>query len=99
MQEAISEGVRIRYADAGKGEEAVMLLPGLGMSHLTWAKHAQALSSRYRVLSVDPRGSGESETPDHPYTAATVANDVAAVLDAAGAESAHLVGQSMGGMI
>lgn len=99
MEQAISEGVRINYAEAGAGEDVVMLLPGLGMSHLTWARHAEALASRYRVLSVDPRGSGASDTPDHPYTAATTAADVAAVLDAAGVESAHLVGQSMGGMI
>lgn len=99
MPEALSEGVRINYADAGEGEEAVLLLPGLGMSHLTWSAHAAALAPRYRVLSVDPRGSGASDTPDHPYTAATVAADVAAVLDAAGVERAHLVGQSMGGMI
>jgi 3-oxoadipate enol-lactonase len=98
MPEAVSEGVRINYADAGDGE-ALVLLPGLGMSHLTWAVHAAALASRYRVLSVDPRGSGLSDTPDHPYTAATAAADVAAVLDAAGVERAHLVGQSMGGMI
>lgn len=99
MPEAVSEGVRINYADAGSGEETVVLLPGLGMSHLTWAVHAEALAPRYRVLSVDPRGSGLSETPDHPYTAATVAADVAAALDAAGVERAHIVGQSMGGMI
>lgn len=99
MPEAVSEGVRINYADSGAGDEAVLLLPGLGMSHLTWAKHAEALAPRYRVLSVDPRGSGASQTPDHPYTAATVAADVGAVLDAAGVERAHLVGQSMGGMI
>lgn len=99
MPEAVSEGVRINYADTGSGEETVLLLPGLGMSHLTWAVHAEALAPRYRVLSVDPRGSGLSESPDHPYTAATAAADVGAVLDAAGVERAHLVGQSMGGMI
>jgi len=96
---ALSEGVRINYVESGDGEEAVVLLPGLGMSLQTWAQHADQLSSTYRVLSIDPRGSGESETPDHPYTEATVAADVGAVLDAAGVERAHLVGQSMGGMI
>lgn len=99
MPEAISEGVRINYAEWGAGEEAVVLLPGLGMSCQTWAVHAEALAPTHRVLAVDPRGSGASETPDHPYTADTVAADVGAVLDAAGVDSAHLVGQSMGGMI
>lgn len=99
MPEALSEGMRINYADQGAGEDAVVLLPGLGMSHRTWAQHAEQLALSYRVLSVDPRGSGESETPDHRYTAATVAADLDAVLDSAGITSAHVVGQSMGGMI
>lgn len=99
MPKASSDGSQINYGDAGDGEEAIVLLPGLGMSHLTWATHVEALSSSYRVISIDPRGSGESDTPDHPYTAETVSADVAAVLDDAGVERAHLVGQSMGGMI
>ncbi|MBS1878797.1 MAG: alpha/beta fold hydrolase [Actinobacteria bacterium] len=99
MPEAVSEGVRINYAERGAGEEVVVLVPGLGMSLRTWDATTEALARRYRVLVIDPRGSGESEAPDHPYTAATVAADVGAVLDAAAVESAHLVGQSMGGMI
>jgi pimeloyl-ACP methyl ester carboxylesterase len=95
---ALSGDVRIHYADQGEGD-AVVLLPGLGMSHATWAAHATRLGRTHRVLSVDPRGSGESDKPDEPYTRATVSADVAAVLDAAGVGAAHVVGQSMGGMI
>ena len=83
MLHALSGDVRIAYADQGEGE-AVVFLPGLGMSHATWAVPAGRLAQTHRVLSIDPRGSGESDKPDEPITAATVAGDVAAVLDAAG---------------
>ena len=99
MPTASSDGATIHYSEWGEGDQTLIFLPGLGMSNQTWATHAEALASSYRVLAIDPRGSGESDTPDHVYTAAVVAGDVAAVMDAAGVESAHLVGQSMGGMI
>jgi pimeloyl-ACP methyl ester carboxylesterase len=98
MPEALSGDVRINYDDQGDGE-AVAFLPGLGMSHATWAAAARRLARTHRVLCVDPRGSGASDKPDAPLTPATVSADLAAVLDAAGVDGAHLVGQSMGGMI
>jgi 3-oxoadipate enol-lactonase len=98
MPHALSGDVRIHYADSGAGD-AVVLLPGLGMSHTTWTAHANRLAQTHRVLAVDPRGSGRSDKPDEPYTPATVSADIAAVLDAAGVDAAHVVGQSMGGMI
>jgi aminoacrylate hydrolase len=98
MPYALSGDVRIHYADQGTGD-TVVFLPGLGMSHATWAVPAERVGRSHRVLAVDPRGSGLSDKPDKPYTRATVAADVCAVLDAAGVDRAHLVGQSMGGMI
>jgi pimeloyl-ACP methyl ester carboxylesterase len=98
MPRALSGDVRINYADQGEGD-AVVMLPGLGMSHATWAVPAGRLARTHRVLSIDPRGSGESDKPDAPITAQTVCADVMSVLDSAGVERAHLVGQSMGGMI
>ena len=51
------------------------------------------------MIAIDPRGAGLSDKPDEPYTGELVAGDVAAALEAAGVERAHLVGMSMGGMI
>jgi len=39
------------------------------------------------------------EVPDVPYTLSEMADDAVAVLDAVGADKAHIVGASMGGMI
>ena len=91
--------VRISYSDRGSSENVVLLIPGLGMREVTWAGHVDRISNGRRALTMDPRGSGDSDTPDCPYTPETVSADVEAVLDDAGVERAHVVGQSMGGMI
>jgi 3-oxoadipate enol-lactonase len=98
MPRTRSGDIEINYTDRGSGE-AVVFLPGLGMSEATWGVHAERVARTHRALSIDPRGSGASDTPDEPYLPETVAADVVAVLDDVGVERAHVVGQSMGGMI
>jgi 3-oxoadipate enol-lactonase len=56
------------------------------------------LAERYRVLAYDTRGHGESPAPDGPYSIDDLADDVVALLDEVGAERAHVVGLSLGGM-
>jgi len=48
---------------------------------------------------IDNRGTGRSDAPRVPWRMSTMADDVAAVLDAAGAPSAVVVGISLGGMV
>ena len=47
----------------------------------------------------DNRGLGESDVPTGPYSAALMAGDALAVLDAAGFDRAHVLGTSLGGMV
>jgi 3-oxoadipate enol-lactonase len=98
MPHALSGDVRIHYTVDGDGPP-VLLIPGLGMSAATWGAVGGRLAGSHRVIYADPRGSGESDTPDVAYTGEVVAADMAAVLDAVGVEQAHVVGMSMGGMI
>jgi pimeloyl-ACP methyl ester carboxylesterase len=71
---------------------------GLGMNATGWWRTIPALDG-FRVLSFDNRGVGRSERVPGPYTGAEMADDAVSVLDAAGVESAHVYGISLGGMI
>ncbi len=80
--------------------ETVVLVEGLGYGRWMWRWQRDRLAEEgYRVVVWDNRGTGDSDEPDGPYTVAEMASDLEAVLDAADAERAHVVGASMGGMI
>lgn len=89
------------FVDRGRGD-AVVLLHGLGSSSEDWEPQLAALAPHYRVIAIDTRGSGRSRDlahPTGPFTVATFAADVAAVIDHLAVAPAHVIGLSMGGMI
>ena len=92
------QGHRIRYWDAGAGPPLV-LLHGLGNSVLIWRHTVDPLGRRYRVVALDLPGHGLSDMPRQRFDLPAAANFLAAFLDAVGVSSAHLAGNSMGGLI
>jgi 3-oxoadipate enol-lactonase len=92
------------YDDRGRGA-AVVLLHAFPFDREVWSDVVPALAARFRVVSVDARGFGESPlraaypTPGSsaPYALTDLADDLAALLDALAIEKAALVGMSMGG--
>lgn len=95
---AVNGDVAIAWEESGDGAP-VLLIHGLGYARWGWEPILPLLASRHRVITFDNRGIGESTVPPGPYTAAMMATDAVAVLDGAGAEHAHIVGTSLGGMI
>ena len=87
------------YWDERSVGEPVLLIMGLGYSSDMWWRLRPLLDSRYRTIVLDNRGAGRSDVPSGPYPIPLMAADALAVLDAAGVESAHVFGISMGGMI
>jgi pimeloyl-ACP methyl ester carboxylesterase len=81
------------------GAPALLLIEGLGGDIGGWRRNIPTLAQELRVIAFDLRGNGRSDAPDAPITMATFVDDAVAVLDAAGAEAAHVYGQSLGGMI
>lgn len=87
------------YWDAQGEGPPLLLIMGLGFPSDMWYRTRPRLAKSYRTIALDNRGVGRSNLPPGPYPIGLMASDAAAVLDAAGFESAHIYGVSMGGMI
>ena len=87
-------------SDGPEDASAVLLVMGLAYPAAMWFRLVPALAEGHRVIRVDNRGAGRTgDVPGAPYTVETMAADCLAVLDAAGVDTAHVVGISMGGLI
>ncbi len=99
MAFAENNGTKIFWTEQGAGE-TLLLISGLGAPHRSWRRIAPLLAKKFRVITFDNRGTGETEfSTDEPFTIPLMASDAKAILNAAGVESAHVLGMSMGGMI
>jgi pimeloyl-ACP methyl ester carboxylesterase len=96
-------GTRIYYeVTTGPGGKPPLLLShGYGASSAMWRPNVAALAADRPVITWDMRGHGRSDSPDDPgqYSHAACVADMAALLDAAGAERAVLGGLSLGGFV
>ena len=92
-----SGGVQLSGEDVGEGP-AFVLLHGLTATRRYVVMGSRTLErSGHRVISYDARGHGRSQpAPDRDYGYERLADDLAAVLDAAGVERAIFAGASMG---
>src|SRR6201986_2199274 len=85
--------------DFDKSQPAVVLIHGAGFDHSAWALHSRWFAHHgFSVLVPDLPGHGRSPGPALK-TIAEMADWVVALLDAAGAAKAHLIGHSMGSLI
>ena len=84
----------------GTHSPAFVLVHGLASNAKLWDGVAAELARRgHPVAAVDLRGHGRSDKPDGGYDMATVADDVALVVDALGWSRPAVVGQSWGGNV
>ena len=90
--DALMDGRRIHYLDAGRGELTLVLVHGWASDRRVWSEQVAALARTHRVLAVDLPGHGRSEAPARGHSMDVYADGIAAVLDAAGVSAAVLVG-------
>jgi pimeloyl-ACP methyl ester carboxylesterase len=92
------DGVAIHYEVAGEGP-ALILTHGYSSTSEMWAGQIAPLSQRFKVITWDMRGHGRSDYPEdqNAYSEAATVADMAALLDAVGAEDAIVGGLSLGG--
>jgi len=84
---------------AGEGPD-IVLLHGNPSSTYSWRHLIEPRARNHRVHAIDLPGYGFSEKPaEAPFTATWLAGHVAGYLEAAGVESAVVVGNSMGGEV
>ena len=84
----------------GEGDETVLMLMGLGGRAADWGDAVpDGLARRYRVITLDNRGTGASSKPRGTYPIDRMADDAVGVLGSLGVRRVHLVGLSMGGLI
>ncbi len=94
-----ARGLRFHVAEAGSGDDPVLLLHGWPQHWYEWRNLMPALADRHRVLAMDLRGFGWSDAPRRGYEKENLASDVLAVLDELGLERVKLVGHDWGGWV
>lgn len=110
FQQGDGEGrLRLRHVDTAAGGlstieagtgEPVLLLHGLGATKASFLPTLSALAPSYRAIGVDLPGFGDSVKPLFgAYDPRFFANAMVALLDALELDSAHVVGNSMGGRV
>jgi pimeloyl-ACP methyl ester carboxylesterase len=90
-----ANGIDIYYEVQGEGEPLV-LIPYLAADQACYAFQVADYASEFTCFTVDLRGAGLSGKPEGDYSTQLLADDVAAFMQAAGLESAHIAGLSLG---
>ncbi len=99
MRELPRPGATIRYRVQGPPRaDTLVFLHGATLDHRAWAPQVQALRHRFRVVTLDLRGHGES-TLHGRFEFEDAVQDVLALLDELAAPRVVLIGLSLGGNI
>jgi len=89
-------GLTLSYSDQGTGTPLVFI-HAFPLSQTMWQPQIDALANSYRVITIDLRGHGESDTVLWNDTLDDYAADVIGLLEHLGISQAVFVGLSMGG--
>lgn len=97
-----ANGLRFHVATCGEGDRLALCLHGFPECWFSW-RHQMPLLARlgYRVWAPDLRGYGSTDRPPRlqDYAIETLMDDVAGLIDAAGARSTLLVAHDWGAII
>lgn len=95
-----ANGLHIPYVEQGCLDGTpLILLHGVGDSWRSFETTLPHLDESIRVIAFTQRGHGDAEPPDGPWSFATLADDLAAFLDAVGVRRAFIAGHSMGAQV
>jgi pimeloyl-ACP methyl ester carboxylesterase len=104
MPVAIVNGLKINYVQIDDGgedaREDLVMVHGLATNLAFWyLQYAPQVAKRFRVTLFDLRGHGRSDMPPSDYAPATMARDMAGLMDHLGIAEAHFLAHSFGGVV
>ncbi|MGI0047159.1 MAG: alpha/beta fold hydrolase [Nitrosotalea sp.] len=92
-------GNKIRYLEEGDSKDTVILLHGLGGMAERWVHVIPFLSKKYKVITPDLIGYGQSDKPQADYTPEFFRKSILGFLDVLTLQNVFMVGTSLGGEI
>lgn len=94
-----ADGVWIRYDDQGAGDQTLVFVHGWNCDRSYWQLQRDFLAERYRVVTVDLAGHGDSAADRTHWSIEAFSRDVQAVVEGLDLQNVTLVGHSMGGNV
>ncbi len=94
-----ADGVSIHYSAKGAGKTALVFVHGWCCDESYWHPQIEHFAKKFKVVSIDLAGHGESGTQRKDWSMAAFGEDVAAVVKKLGLKRVILIGHSMGGPV
>lgn len=98
MSKVQANGIVMNYSQEGTGAPLI-LLPYLAADSACYAFQVADYAKHFTCISVDLRGTGETDKPEGTYSTELFADDIAAFMQALGIAKAHISGLSLGAAI
>jgi pimeloyl-ACP methyl ester carboxylesterase len=95
MPKVKANNITINYDRQGTGEPLI-LIPYLAVDYACYAFQVAEYAKHFTCISIDLRGTGESDKPEGVYSTELFADDIAAFMQAVGVSKAHVFGLSLG---
>ncbi|MCB0193336.1 MAG: alpha/beta hydrolase [Anaerolineae bacterium] len=92
------DGAAIAYENHGVGEP-LLFIHGIYSSKQQWGQQVDYFKDKYRVITCDLRGHGQSSITHDPYSVSLFASDLIGLMDELGLEKVTCVGHSFGGLV
>ena len=98
MPQKLIRDININYEIIGDGQP-LLFIHGLGSSLRDWEEQIPVFSKKFKVITLDLRGHGQTDKPRGPYSITMFAEDIAELIKSLKVDPVHVVGISLGGAI
>jgi pimeloyl-ACP methyl ester carboxylesterase len=98
MPKVKANNITMNYEQQGTGEPLI-LIPYLAADHACYAFQVADYAKHFTCISLDLRGTGETDKPEGAYSTEDLADDIVAFMQALGIQKAHISGLSLGAAI